>query len=350
MKRMKDMNRYLSDLLLYSCLGCFSYFLLVHFADIPARLQDRLMMFEAFAAVIILFCGVGLTIRWINRKMVVYYHYFLKHHRMLSVGLLFSALILFMSNYLLLVSTKALMDLPEPFSLQRRGFLVIIGVCLIELFIVGQSMLNRFYADLVRLYKHAEELEESTVKARYMALQSQLNPHFLFNSLNTLVSEIEYNPPAAVEFTRNLADVYRYILYCQDKHTVSLEEEMKFVDSYMLLHKVRLGNCLFLDNRIHEIYKDAPVPPLTLQLLVENIIKHNVISLSKPMQIILYTEVEKEGTWLCVKNLVRTKFGVLSSGKGLKNLDQRYWLLYTKNISVINENNEFIVKVPLVYE
>lgn len=350
MKRINYTNRYLWDLLLYSCLGCFSYFLLVHFADIPARLQDRLMTFEAFAAVILLFCGVGLTIRCINRRMVVYYHYFLKNHRMLSVGLILCAVILFFSNYLLLVSTKALMDLPHPFVLRSKGLYVIIGVCLVELLIVGQSMLNRFYADLVRLYKRSEELEESTSKARYAALQNQLNPHFLFNSLNTLVSEIEYNPPAAAEFTRNLADVYRYILFCQDKHTVSLEEEMAFVDVYMQLHKVRLGDCLALDNRVDAGYKDAPVPPLTLQLLVENIIKHNVISLSKPMTITLYTESDGEETRLCVKNPVRTKRGTFSSGKGLENLNQRYLLLYGKGICVENANNEFIVKVPLVYE
>ena len=76
-----------------------------------------------------------------------------------------------------------------------------------------------------------------------MALQSQLNPHFLFNSLNTLIAEIEYNPQGAVGFTRNLSDVYRYILTCQDKRLVSLHDEMGFVDTYVQLHRVRLGDC-----------------------------------------------------------------------------------------------------------
>ena len=139
--------------------------------------------------------------------------------------------------------------------------------------------------DVVRLYKRAEELEESTAEARYRTLQNQLNPHFLFNSLNTLVSEIEYNPVNAIEFTRNLADTYRYILYCQDKHTVELNEELQFLDTYVLLQKVRLGDCLQVDNRIADKFGETPVPPLSLQLLVENVIKHNVISMKKPMTV-----------------------------------------------------------------
>ena len=130
--------------------------------------------------------------------------------------------------------------------------------------------------DVVRLYKRAEELEESTAEARYRTLQNQLNPHFLFNSLNTLVSEIEYNPVNAIEFTRNLADTYRYILYCQDKHTVELNEELQFLDTYVLLQKVRLGDCLQVDNRIADKFGETPVPPLSLQLLVENVIKREV--------------------------------------------------------------------------
>lgn len=210
---------------------------------------------------------------------------------MLSIGLITAAIILFISNYLLLVSTKLLIESPHPFMLKDKGLYVMLTVWFIELIIVGQFMLNRFYVDLVKLYKRAEELEEKTAQARYMALQNQLNPHFLFNSLNTLISEIEYNPMNAIEFTRNLADTYRYILYCQDKHTIPLKEELDFLNTYILLQKVRLGDCLAIDNRIDDKYWDVPIPPLTLQLLIENVIKHNVISISKPMKVCLTTEM-----------------------------------------------------------
>lgn len=152
------MNRYLWDVLLYACMGCFSYFFLVHYADIPVRLQDRLMTFHTFLAVIVSFCGVVLSMRYINERLLTYYPYFLRNKRMLSAGLIAAAVILLLSNYLLLVSVKALAGVASPFHLQRSGLTVILLVWLVELVIVGQFILNRFYVDVVRLYKRAEEL------------------------------------------------------------------------------------------------------------------------------------------------------------------------------------------------
>jgi len=344
--RLKDIKRYLWDVLLFSGIGCFSYFLLVYYADIPSQYQDRLMTFQAFSAVVVLFNGVGLSVKYINEKLMMYYQFFLKNHRMLSIGLITAAIILFISNYLLLVSTKLLIESPHPFMLKDKGLYVMLTVWFIELIIVGQFMLNRFYVDLVKLYKRAEELEEKTAQARYMALQNQLNPHFLFNSLNTLISEIEYNPMNAIEFTRNLADTYRYILYCQDKHTIPLREELDFLNTYILLQKVRLGDCLNINNTIDEKYWDVPIPPLTLQLLIENVIKHNIISLSKPMEVKLTTEVRDKEVWLSVSNPIKLKQGVASSGKGLMNLSQRYKLLCNRELIIENNKNKFVIKVP----
>ena len=264
---------------------------------------------------------------------MMYYQFFLKNHRMLSIGLITAAIILFISNYLLLVSTKLLIESPHPFMLKDKGLYVMLTVWFIELIIVGQFMLNRFYVDLVKLYKRAEELEEKTAQARYMALQNQLNPHFLFNSLNTLISEIEYNPMNAIEFTRNLADTYRYILYCQDKHTIPLREELDFLNTYILLQKVRLGDCLNINNTIDEKYWDVPIPPLTLQLLIENVIKHNIISLSKPMEVKLTTEVRDKEVWLKCFQSYKTQQGCLI-GKRLMNLSQRYKLLCNRELII----------------
>lgn len=343
-------NRYLWDVLLYSCLGCFSYFALVHYADIPLRHQDKLITFEAFLSVIVVFCGVGLSMRYIHRKLMSYYAYFLKNRRILFVGLLAAAVLLLASNWLLLVSAKSIVGVQHPFSFQRNGLFMILGVWLVELIIVGQFMLNRFYADLVRLYRRAEELEETTAQARYMALQKQLNPHFLFNSLNTLVAEIEYNPVGAADFTRNLADTYRYILYCQDRHTVTLAEELEFLDIYVQLQKVRMGNCLELENRIADRLQEMEVPPLSLQLLVENVIKHNIISVKRPMLISLWVETGGDYVWICVGNDMHPKQGVESAGTGLRNLAQRCRMLYGKELVVENDGHKFVVKLPVLYE
>lgn len=153
----------------------------------------------------------------------------------------------------------------------------------------------------------------------------------------------------AIEFTRNLADTYRYI-YCQDKHTIPLKEELDFLHTYILLQKVRLGDCLAIDNRIDDKYWDVPIPPLTLQLLIENVIKHNVISISKPMKVCLTTEMLNNEIWLSVSNPIKLKQGVISSGKGLMNLSQRYKLLCNRELIIENDEDKFIIKVPLLYE
>ena len=173
--RLKDIKRYLWDVLLFSGIGCFSYFLLVYYADIPSQYQDRLMTFQAFSAVVVLFNGVGLSVKYINEKLMMYYQFFLKNHRMLSIGLITAAIILFISNYLLLVSTKLLIESPHPFMLKDKGLYVMLTVWFIELIIVGQFMLNRFYVDLVKLYKRAEELEEKTVNPELGYIHSFFN-------------------------------------------------------------------------------------------------------------------------------------------------------------------------------
>lgn len=237
-------RQYLGDILLYSGLGCFSYFFLVRFADIPLRYQDRLLTPEAFVAVMLLFNGVGLGMRYIQLRLRRSYPTFLGSRRQMVLFFVLSGAFLFLLNYLLLVSVKLLLDMPHPFQLVYKGTRLLLITWLTELVIVSQSVSNRFYKDLLVVYRRTRQLEETALQARYMALQTQLNPHFLFNSLNTLVAEIEYNPQGAVSFTRNLSDVYRYILACQDKRLVGLREEMEFVDTYVELHRVRLGDCL----------------------------------------------------------------------------------------------------------
>lgn len=182
--------------------------------------------------------------------------------------------------------------------------------------------------------------------ARYAALQSQLNPHFLFNSLNTLIAEIEYNPGNAVRFTKHLSSVYRYVLQCQDKTLVTLAEELEFLQSYLFLHEVRLGDCISCNRCIPSGYTGCMLPPLTLQLLAENVINHNSITLSKPMKI----EICLEEEYLVVSNPIQPKKSHESPGVGLKNLSNRCLLMLGKEIIIQREEKVFTVKVPLLYE
>lgn len=198
----------------------------------------------------------------------------------------------------------------------------------------------------LRLQQKAAVLQAENDTARYTALQNQLNPHFLFNSLNTLIAEIEYNPANAVHFTKHLSCVYRYVLQSQDKTLVSLGEELEFIRSYLFLHEVRLGNCLTCRNEVSATNTEKMLPPLTLQLLVENVIKHNSITPGKPMLLTIRTE---DG-YLSVSNPVHPKKSITSSGIGLANLAKRYELMCGKEIIIQHTNEQFTVKVPLLYE
>ena len=162
-----------------------------------------------------------------------------------------------------------------------------------------------------------------------------------------MIAEIEYNPANAVRFTKHLSSVYRYVLQSQDKVLVPLSEELEFMKSYLFLHEVRLGNCISYKCHLPEDYPEAMLPPLTLQLLVENVIKHNSITSNKPMQI----NIEIENYYLTVSNPIQPKkSNDTSSGVGLNNLSNRCKLLLGEGIIVTKANNLFTVKVPLAYE
>ena len=149
--------------------------------------------------------------------------------------------------------------------------------------ILGLLVANRSLQPTLEYQRKAAELQEENDKARYTALQNQLNQHFLFNSITTLIAEIEYNPQNAVSFTKNLSKVYRYVLQAQNKPLVTLHEELRFLSAYLFLHEVRLGNCIDKHIDIDEEYMEAQLLPLPLQLLVVNLINNNVVNTLTPM-------------------------------------------------------------------
>lgn len=163
-----------------------------------------------------------------------------------------------------------------------------------------------------------------------------------------MISEIEYNPQNAVQFTQHLSDVYRYILQCQQQRLTTLSDELEFLNSYIFLHRVRLGDCICVDCRLDESLLESKLPPLTLQLLAENVIKHNMISIRNSMVIsITYSEAEDR---LVVCNSLRPKKSVQSSGIGLRNLSSRYRLICGREITIEHTSDLFFVKIPLLHE
>lgn len=190
-----------------------------------------------------------------------------------------------------------------------------------------------------------EELKRNSISAEFETLKNQINPHFLFNSLNTLSSLIDENPKTANEFVQKLSSVYRYVLTQKDKETVSLREELNFIESYLYLNKIRFGENLTCKIDVADRYLENKMATLTLQMLIENCIKHNVISQNKPLQI----EIGIEGDFVVVKNNLQPKMGNSeSNGIGLSNIIHRYKLLGKEEVEVIENGLAFIVKIPMI--
>jgi len=195
--------------------------------------------------------------------------------------------------------------------------------------------------------QHAEQLAHENIKSQFKALKNQLDPHFLFNSLNTLSALIEEENTPAQDYLERLSDVYRYVLLSRDRDTVSVDEELKFVEAYVYLNKVRFRNSLRFENLLPEVYLDQKIAPLSIQMLVENAIKHNEASKQKPLTVRLcandqhYITVENN---LQRKRLLKEK----STHTGLANIVKRYELLSSKPVQVVNDAQWFRVMLPVL--
>lgn len=184
------------------------------------------------------------------------------------------------------------------------------------------------------------------IQSRYDVLKSQLDPHFLFNSLNTLNGLIGNDDKKAHEYVEQLSEVFRYSI--QNKSIIKLSEELNFVESYSYLMKIRYGEALKVYIHIDNKYLDDYILPCGLQLLFENAVKHNVISNKYPLTITIETTDEDI---VRVKNNLQPKKGQTESGVGLVNLKERYRLMFgKKEINIIHDDISFIVEIPLIKE
>lgn len=190
------------------------------------------------------------------------------------------------------------------------------------------------------------KMQQEKTEMQMRALQSQINPHFLFNGLNTLSSLIDENPGQAGEFVDELSKVYRYLLRSNEAELTTLGVELSFINSYFHLLKTRFGGSVHLDVAIQETYNDALLPPLTLQLLVENAVKHNVVLRQTPLHIRIRTTTDQQ---LIVENTLQRKtIRVESNGVGLSNIADKYKLLNQPAPRIEEQNGWFRVTLPLL--
>jgi hypothetical protein len=194
--------------------------------------------------------------------------------------------------------------------------------------------------------QEAEELKKINLMIQLESLKNQVKPHFLFNSLNTLTALVEKDTNQAVKFISELAQVYRYLLQSNEKELIPLNQELQFTQAYFFLLRTRFGEGISMEVEIAESLQNCLIPPLTLQILVENAMKHNQVSARKPLTVTIRSEA---GAWLEVRNNLQPKrVAAPSSGMGLSNIAAKYKILNQPDIQVLKEADYFLVKVPLI--
>lgn len=204
-----------------------------------------------------------------------------------------------------------------------------------------------YYAQLERSISEKEEVKQAQVRSELEGLRNQVNPHFLFNSLNTLMQIVAEDQNLARRFLQRLSKVYRYILESRGAPLIPLEEELEFIHAYIFLQEERFQGNLQVDIRIDPLFYSYKIVPLSLQILFENAIKHNIISRQHPLQINVFIN---EHLQLVVSNNLQRKKQVLHSTQvGLDNVSRRYRYFTDQEIEIREDEQTFTVAIPLIH-
>lgn len=203
-------------------------------------------------------------------------------------------------------------------------------------------LINRYRTGLAEVEKFRKE----NIEFQFETLRTQVNPHFLFNSLNTLSSLVYEDQAKAVEFIRHMSDVYRYSLENRNQETITLRSEINFIRAFVYLYELRFDKKLKVEISISDKALDKRIAPMTLQLLVENAVKHNIVSTRRPLQINISDHLAE--TISVSNNLQRKPAGVESTAVGLKNIVSRYSFLSDKAVEITETENEYRVSLPLI--
>lgn len=225
----------------------------------------------------------------------------------------------------------------NPIQVLRATFLLIVSVLYAKIYELIYKQQNILIEN--------QQLKNENLETRYDMLVSQINPHFFFNSLNSLSMLVRKDQkPQALSYIDNLSDTFRYIIQNGQQGLTTLGEELSFMDSYKYLYEIRYADKLFFEISVDKSLFNNELPSMSLQPLIENAVKHNVISSQLPFTISIYVSDD----FLCVSNPIYAKIEPAEGlGIGLKNLSSRYKLLVDRDIEIIKTEETFIVKLPL---
>lgn len=314
--------------------------------------------FNSFNAFLINFAVYQLYSFVLAFSNMVFFHYLQK----VNWGKYLSKPFMFIKRFLIGILGSAIITLIGLFFLRSFTEVIINGKSY-EAFISNETLSNYGFGlwitlsivlifHIIYYYNQHQQTKikeqkviAGTARARFDALKNQLDPHFLFNSLNVLTSLIDENPDSAQKFTTSLSKIYRYVLEQKNKDLVTVEEELKFAKTYMSLLQMRFEDAITFSIPEAISNPELKIVPLSLQLLLENAVKHNVISAHQPLTIKIY---EDDG-YLMVENNINPKATLEKSTKvGLKNIKQRYGLMTNQPVEIKEINQSFRVALPLL--
>ncbi|AGY54893.1 Inner membrane protein ypdA [Bacteroidales bacterium CF] len=317
--------------------------LILHFIVLVTKLPTHVNKIPAFIYIVVIIAfNVGVEVQIVLDNIL---EKFLPVPTKLKLRLFLQ---IFVSFLFLILSHRVIMYFLEPkLILENSRPAVILGMALGLIFVqvVANSLtMARITRKWLNSQEEIAEMKQEKLEMDYNSLQDQLNPHFLFNNLSVLKSLIIYNPEVAVGFTENFTDVYRYVLQSKNKRLVKLKEEFDFMKAYYALHKERLGDGLLLEYDIAKEELDKEIAPLTVQLLIENAIKHNIASKETPLKL----RVVVGNNYLVVINNLNLRTASYSTKTGLRNLVRRYEMLTDNKVVIQYDEEIFEVKVPLL--
>lgn len=318
---------------------------ILHYFDNDWSIFSGVKAFILPLWIISLFNFIFHGLLWLDGKLdqTISWFDFPKKRLVVEAGIVFpSILVIILFNYAFL---KKFSTQHEIIGHQRFIYMYII-VMIVLLVVLSIFIARNFFKNWKKSLLDFEKLKQEKMRTDYLALQNQLNPHFLFNNFNMLVAEIRRDPENAVYITEKLADVYRYVLESKNHETISLREEVEFIESIVFLYKVRFGRHLKINLDLPDEINDYRIPPLTLQILIENAIKHNIVSAAHPLHIDIIVENHN----LRVTNNLQLKKSSFSTNLGLKNIKMRYSFLTERQVKVQTNENQFIVDIPLLQE
>ena len=296
------------------------------------------------------YCLYGMTLTVVNSAFFDYLNHvvvWVKYEKYrLYIGAIGSVLLTMVAIFFIrMLISVGLKNEPVAAFIEAEKFQYYI----VSLFI---TMLISLVFHTVYFYKKNQEnkvkeqrIIAGTASAKFESLKSQIDPHFLFNSLNVLSSLIEENPENAQKFTSSLSKIYRYVLEQKDKELVSVAEELSFAKTYMNLLKMRFENSLFYEVGDVAGDSDFKVVPLSLQLLLENTVKHNVVSEERPLHIKIYIE---NGSLVVENNLQKKEDLGGGNGIGLQNIIDRYRIVTKRKVVVFESEDRFCFKIPIL--